>query len=60
MLIFDKLLEKFQTVLQAKILYYLKMLDTLEKYVEKNVLFDNDLVNIIISNEVLGIPGDYL
>lgn len=60
MLIFDKLLEKFQTVLQPKILYYLKMLDTLEKYVEKNVLFDNDLVKIIISNEVLGIPGDYL
>lgn len=72
MLIFNKLVEKSQTVLQAKnsILFENaehaviqntdSSLNALKIFLWKNVLYVNDLVNIIISNEVLDTPCYYL
>lgn len=72
MLIFNKLVEKSQTVLQAKNFVLFEnaehaviqntdsSLNALKIFLWKNVLYVNDLVNIIISNEVLDTPCYYL
>lgn len=72
MLIFNKLVGKSQTVLQAKNFILFEnaehtviqnrdtSLNVLKILLWKNVLFDSDLVNIIISNEVLDTPCYYM